>query len=42
MAKSDGSSNQDLFLPDHIHPNAAGYSVMWGVLRPVLATFEVQ
>lgn len=42
MVNSDGSSNQDLFLSDHIHPNAAGYAVMWGVLRPVLATLEGQ
>ena len=40
MVNPDGSSNQDLFLSDHIHPNAAGYAVMWGALRPVLATFE--
>ena len=40
MLNPDGSSNQNLFLSDHIHPNANGYSVMWGVLRPVLVTLE--
>jgi lysophospholipase L1-like esterase len=25
MVNSDGSSNQKLFLSDHIHPNADGY-----------------
>ena len=40
MLNPDGSSDQNLFLPDHIHPNADGYAVMWNVLRPVLATLE--
>ena len=40
MVNSGGSSDQNLFLSDHIHPNAAGYAVMWSVLRQVLITFE--
>jgi lysophospholipase L1-like esterase len=42
VLNSDGSSNQSLFISDHIHPNADGYAVMWSVLRPVLATPEKQ
>jgi lysophospholipase L1-like esterase len=40
MVNSDGSSNQNLFLSDHIHPNSDGYAVMWSALRPMLATLE--
>jgi acyl-CoA thioesterase-1 len=40
MVYPDGSSNQNLFLSDHIHPNASGYAVMWSVLRPTLITAE--
>lgn len=31
----DGTQNKSLFL-DGIHPNAAGYDVMWKVLKPLL------
>lgn len=36
MALYDGSPNQAL-LTDGLHPNDAGYDVMWSVLKPVLA-----
>jgi len=36
MVNADGSQNASLFDSDGIHPNAAGFSVMWGVLEPIL------
>jgi acyl-CoA thioesterase I len=42
MVNPDGSSNENLFISDHIHPNADGYAVMWSVLRPVLVGAEAQ
>lgn len=42
MLNPDGSPNESLFIADHIHPNAAGYSVMWSVLRPALARLQAQ
>ena len=42
MVNADGSPNENLFLSDHIHPNADGYAVMWAVLRPVLVKVEAQ
>ena len=42
MVDGDGSTNEDLFLSDRIHPNADGYAVMWAVLRPVLVKVEAQ
>jgi lysophospholipase L1-like esterase len=42
MVNPDGSPNENLFLSDHIHPNADGYAVMWSVLRPVLVSVEAQ
>jgi lysophospholipase L1-like esterase len=42
MVNPDGSPNENLFLSDHIHPNADGYAVMWNVLRPVLVNAEAQ
>jgi lysophospholipase L1-like esterase len=42
MVNGDGSTNENLFLSDRIHPNADGYAVMWAVLRPVLVKVEAQ
>jgi lysophospholipase L1-like esterase len=42
MLSADGSTNENLFLSDGIHPNADGYDVMWSVLRPVLVDVGVQ
>jgi lysophospholipase L1-like esterase len=42
MVNRDGSPNQNLFLTDHIHPNAQGYEVMWNMLRPVIDRAESQ
>lgn len=35
MVNPDGTTNDSLFK-DHIHPNAAGYAVMWTVISPLL------
>ena len=40
MVNADGSPDEALFLPDHIHPNATGYDAMWRVLRPVVLYVE--
>jgi lysophospholipase L1-like esterase len=37
----DGRQNMADFLPDGIHPNAAGYDVMWPVLRAALDVANV-
>jgi acyl-CoA thioesterase I len=42
MVNPDGSPNENLFLSDHIHPNADGYAVMWSVLHPMLVNVEAQ
>lgn len=36
MLLENGAQNPALFLPDGVHPVAAGYAVMWDVLEPVL------
>lgn len=36
MVNADGSPNLNLFLVDEIHPNSAGYAVMWTVLQSAL------
>ena len=36
MINSDGTQNAALFAIDRVHPNGAGYAVMWGVLAPLL------
>jgi lysophospholipase L1-like esterase len=36
LLSPDGSENLSLFNPDGIHPNQAGYAVMWPVLAGVL------
>lgn len=35
MINADGTQNTALFM-DYVHPNAAGYAVMWAVLAPLL------
>lgn len=42
MVDQNGSPYENLFLSDHIHPNADGYAVMWAVLRPVLVDVAAQ
>lgn len=41
MLNPDGSENTTLFIQDEIHPNEAGYSVMWSVLHPELVSLGV-
>jgi hypothetical protein len=36
MLNPDGTQNASLFNADLIHPDAAGYTVMDGVLKPLL------
>jgi lysophospholipase L1-like esterase len=36
MVNADGSQNAGLFAVDRVHPNGAGYGVMWAVLAPLL------
>lgn len=36
----DGTQNTTLFA-DGLHPNAAGYDVMWSVLKPMLVSLSV-
>ena len=35
MLAADGSQNTSLFM-DPVHPNSAGYAVMWKVLQPLV------
>lgn len=35
----DGSLNTSLFIADDLHPNDAGYAVMWKVLAPLLGEY---
>jgi lysophospholipase L1-like esterase len=37
MVLPDGTQNASLFNADHLHPDAAGYVVMWKALAPVCA-----
>jgi lysophospholipase L1-like esterase len=37
MILPDGSQNAAYFLPDALHPNAAGYEVMWKVVGPLVS-----
>lgn len=37
LERPDGSQNMALFAADGVHPNSAGYAVMWTVLAPLLA-----
>lgn len=40
MVNPDGTQNQGLFVPaDLIHPNVAGYHIMWTMLKPALAPY---
>jgi alpha-L-fucosidase len=36
MVNADGTQNAGLFALDRVHPNGAGYAVMWAVLAPLL------
>lgn len=36
MVLAAGSQDSSLFKSDHVHPNDAGYAVMWKVLEPLL------
>lgn len=36
MVNPDGSQNAALFESDGMHPNAAGYAVMWSVVHPLI------
>jgi acyl-CoA thioesterase-1 len=36
MLGADGAANPSLLIYDGLHPNAAGYAVMWSVLAPLL------
>jgi lysophospholipase L1-like esterase len=41
MLLPDGTQDKSLFLPDAVHPNDAGYAVMWRVLSEELQTDAV-
>ena len=36
MVNADGTQNAGLFADDRVHPDGAGYAVMWAVLAPLL------
>jgi lysophospholipase L1-like esterase len=36
MVNADGTQNAGLFAADRVHPDGAGYAVMWAVLAPLL------
>lgn len=38
----DHAYNPEYFNVDGVHPNAKGYEVMWGVLKPQLAQLQVE
>lgn len=38
---ADGTQDMTLFIADHIHPNDAGYALMWNVLKPELIRMQV-
>jgi lysophospholipase L1-like esterase len=38
----DGQQNFTLFSSDKVHPNSKGYAIMWGVLRPLLPSSDIQ
>ena len=39
FARADGASLRE-FLPDHVHPNSAGYARWAGVLRPIFTELQ--
>jgi lysophospholipase L1-like esterase len=41
LATSDGTSKAEDFVPDHLHPNAAGYAVWRSVLFPILSGWNL-
>jgi lysophospholipase L1-like esterase len=36
MLLPDGKQDASLFIEDRLHPNEAGYEVMWRTIRPIL------